>query len=245
MPLSAVALAAAALTGAASAPLMLLFCFLPYLLPAAFTLLRAAERMSVSRWGNFAVQFTRLALGTLKALFGSIISFAQNAFTAADAMIRSAFRLASGKKLLEWVTASHEERRRTGALSEYIREFLPGALFGALLVFFSPRAAVQSCRIFVFCISRCRMVSVAHRKEKGFSERRGKKKAVISYARKIWSFFEDTVNESSAFLPIDNLQLSPTEEKAMRTSRQTSDFICCRSAPHVISDSLIRKSCVP
>ena len=87
----------------------------------------------------------------LKALFGSIISFAQNAFTAADAMIRSAFRLASGKKLLEWVTASHEERRRTGALSEYIREFLPGALFGALLVFFS-RALLFRAAGFLFFV---------------------------------------------------------------------------------------------
>ena len=217
MPLSAVALAAAALTGAASAPLMLLFCFLPYLLPAAFTLLRAAERMSVSRWGNFAVQFTRLALGTLKALFGSIISFAQNAFTAADAMIRSAFRLASGKKLLEWVTASHEERRRTGALSEYIREFLPGALFGALLVFFS-RALLFRAAGFLFFVFPAVVWYQSRTGKKKASPSDAEKKAVISYARKIWSFFEDTVNESSAFLPIDNLQLSPTEEKAMRTS---------------------------
>lgn len=195
----------------------LLFVFLPQLLPAVFTLLRALGRLSVSRYRSFALQFSSLLLRTGKDLLYNLVAFAQTAFTSLDAICRAVWRMGSGRKLLEWVTASQEDGRAPNGLVRYIREFLPGALFGALLVFFAPAFAYKAAGALFFLFPVLAWVLARPRRTaeplKGAS-----RAAAVGYAREIWSFFADTVGERSGDLPVDNLQLSPTESRADRTS---------------------------
>lgn len=193
------------------------FVFLPQLLPALFTLLRALGRLSVARYRSFALQFSALLLRTGKDLLYNLVAFAQTAFTTLDAVCRAVWRMASGRKLLEWVTASQEDGRAPNGLVRYIREFLPGALFGALLVFFAPAVAYKAVGLLFFAFPLLAWALAGPRRAaeplKGAS-----RDAAVECAREIWRFFADTVGADSGELPVDNLQLSPTESRADRTS---------------------------
>lgn len=221
----------------------LLFVFLPQLLPAVFTLLRALGRLSVSRYRSFALQFSSLLLRTGKDLLYNLVAFAQTAFTSLDAICRAVWRMGSGRKLLEWVTASQEDGRAPNGLVRYIREFLPGALFGALLVFFAPAFAYKAAGALFFLFPVLAWVLARPRRTaeplKGAS-----RAAAVGYAPGKSGPSLPTPSENAAAtcrLTISSFRRPKAAPTALH--RPISGCICWPSARRTTSDSSATGSC--
>lgn len=150
-------------------------------------------------------------------LFGEIIFLGKNAVVSADAFIRTAFRMITGRKLLEWRTASAFDKiSAVGYSSFIIPEIVSAALFSisiyynnmltaitAIFMLFSPVAAV--------CLDKTKNTAIKKVSEKD-------RERLLSEAEKYWQFFEDFVTERENYLPPDNVQYTPVYRIAHRTS---------------------------
>lgn len=180
----------------------------PFLLRHAFTAGLSAATEAVLRLGN------------------DICSACRSAFLSLDAFARSLWRMTvSHRRLLQWTTAAAGESG-SGRLSVYLRQGLPGALTGCLLFLLGGASVYRLLGILFFLDP---MVSYllslpllrggsAQSGECGFTLAEKDASFLRKHAADQWNFFADTVTRESHFLPPDNLQLSPSEEKAMRTS---------------------------
>lgn len=147
------------------------------------------------------------------------------AYTELDAVIRSLTRhYFTHRKLLEWETAAATDRRLNLSLKTSWRLMWP-ALAGVLVYFvltlsfkaaqawqFMPLAGLWASSPWVaYRISLPILKEqVTLAPDEGLRLRR--------YARKIWAFFADYVNEQENWLPPDNIQLNPPNGVAHRTS---------------------------
>ena len=183
------------------------------LLPCFFAVVRLV-RFSGRRFFSFVLPGMLHALGHL---FYSLASLLQTAVMNADAVLRAGFRmLFSRRKLLEWKTAAEAEHGMKG-LPLYLYRMLPSLLAGPALMLFYPDLLIKGLGllwlIFPFA---------AYRIGKPFSPapKIGKedKVQITAYAKDQWCFFADHVTKADSFLPPDNLQLSPNEVIAHRTS---------------------------
>ncbi|MCH5183703.1 MAG: hypothetical protein J1E00_05955 [Oscillospiraceae bacterium] len=180
----------------------------PFLLRHAFTAGLSAFAEAVLRLGN------------------DVCSACRSAFLSLDAVARSLWRMTvSHRRLLQWTTAAAGESG-SGRISVYLRQGLPGALTGCLLFLFGGASVYRLLGILFFLdpmLSYLLSLPLA----RGGNTQNGEVSVTLtekdaSFLRKHasdqWNFFADTVTRDSHFLPPDNLQLSPSEEKAMRTS---------------------------
>jgi len=183
------------------------------LLPCLFTVIRLI-RFSGRRFFSFVLPGMLHAFGNL---FYSLASLLQTAVMNADAVLRAGFRmLFSRKKMLEWKTASEAEHGMKG-LPLYLYRMLPSLLVGPALMLLYPDFLIKGLgllwAIFPFA---------AYRIGKPFPPapkiRKEDKAQIAAYAKDQWRFFADHVTEADSHLPPDNLQLSPAEVTAHRTS---------------------------
>ena len=183
------------------------------LLPCLFSVIRLI-RFSGRRFFSFVLPGMLHALGNLLYAIASLL---QTAVMSGDAVLRAGYRmLFSRKNLLEWKTASEAEQGMKG-LPLYLYRMLPSVLFGLALMIFSPDLLFRGLGllwvIFPFA---------AYRIGKPFSPApkipKADKAEITAYAKDQWQFFADHVTEADSHLPPDNLQLSPTEVVAHRTS---------------------------
>ncbi len=165
--------------------------------------------------------FSYVLPGVFHAIAGflyAIASLLQNAIISADAILRAGFRtLFSGKHMLEWKTASESEKGIKG-LPLYLYKMLPSFSAGAIIMIFCPEIDIKC--IGALWLSFPFTAYLIGREFKKNNKRISKsdKKEISEYAFDIWRFFSDNVSKSDSFLPPDNLQLSPTEAVAHRTS---------------------------
>ncbi|HBL85441.1 MAG: hypothetical protein A2Y17_04545 [Clostridiales bacterium GWF2_38_85] len=141
---------------------------------------------------------------------------AQNAITAA---LRSIYRMFfSGKKLLEWVTASETDTSGKNGLSFYITRMLLSALIGAGLFLFAPQGAYKVLGItwFLFPVIAYCLSKTLFEQVKTVSGKN--RKYLIKNVSAMWKFFEQYVIAETNFLPPDNLQYEPVYTLAARTS---------------------------
>ena len=182
-------------------------------LPCLFSVIRLI-RFSGRRFFSFVLPGMLHALGNL---LYSLSSLLQNAVMSADAVLRAGYRmLFSRKRMLEWKTASEAEQGMKG-LSLYLYRMLPSLLFGLALVVFYPDLPGRGLGLLWLCFP-----FLAYRIGKPFSPapkiRKEDKATIQAYAQDQWRFFADHVSQEDNDLPPDNIQLSPTEVTAHRTS---------------------------
>ncbi len=197
------------------------------ILPCLLSVLRLL-RYSGRRFFSYALPGMLHAVGNL---FYDFASLCQTAFTAADAILRAGYRmLFSRRRLLEWKTAAESDRGKKG-LPLHLHRMIPSLLVGLLTVLLCPDFAIRGLgllwALFPF---------IAYRLGKPFSpaskRNRRAEATLTAYARDQWQFFADHVTETDSHLPPDNLQLSPAEAVAHRTSPTNIGLylIACLSA---------------
>ncbi len=134
-----------------------------------------------------------------------------------DAVFKAVYRLISGKKLLMWVTAAQAEKGADKTFVAFIYKLFPSALLGSLFFFFTN---IWPTRLlgFLWFLFPLYAFYLSHKPTKRMPVSTADKKLLREKAAPIWSFFQDNVGEHTAWLPPDNIQSSPVEAVAMRTS---------------------------
>lgn len=187
---------------------------LPYLIGLIPTALKG---LGFSNTREFYAPIFSLSRRLISRLFAEIIFLPKNAVLCLDALIRTAYRLLTGKRLLEWQTASQlDSISAIGYTDMIIPEITALALFwlsitggniltgiAALPMLFALPAAV--------ILDRALSTNVKKIKETD-------RKDLLEQARLLWNFYSDYVTEDENFLPPDNVQYAPVYRVAHRTS---------------------------
>lgn len=193
------------------------FFLLPSFTPLFNELLRASFHGSLTNILRRFFGDTLTALCRESIMLGYRLSaLAFQAYKNTDAIIRSVWRMkVSGKKLLEWTTASQGESRKNRLSSVFIYTF-PSFLAGVLMLLF---ARLSLCRL--IGILWCAFFAVAYHlgksaPQKSLSTQR--KQTLKRYAWDIWRYFEKYVDATNNYLPPDNVSVFPSSDIAYRTS---------------------------
>ncbi len=188
--------------------LALLYLFVPFVL-SLLTTLKSCRR-------RFFSHLIPASVSAFLSLIYAISSLIHTALRNADAVFRAGFRvLFSRKKLLEWKTASESDGIKGLPLVLYT--MLPSMLIGLALLVFCPRVPLKilGALTFVFPFA-CHRIGAPFKSKDRLSDGDGKK--IREYAKASWSFFSERVGKEDNFLPPDNIQFSPVERVAHRTS---------------------------
>ncbi len=187
---------------------------LPYLwgiIPAAI------KGLGFSNTREFYSPFLSQTRTLVCRMFGEIIFLGKNAAQSADALFRTIYRLLTGKKLLEWQTASAFDRVSAISYGGFILpQLLSLTLFCVSVYFENLLTAIVSLFMLMalptaICLDKTLKTQRPQIKEK-------QKEKLLTEAKKLWSFFEDYVIEEENFLPPDNVQYTPVYRVAHRTS---------------------------
>ncbi len=189
--------------------LSLSFLIFPFVVSSIFSLKNSGRRFFSGATPSISQSFLSFIYSAASLLHNAIISI--------DAILRAAFRmLFSRKHMLEWKTASEAEEGIKG-LPLYLYKMLPSLLIGISIVIFCPLMLMKLIG-FLWVI----FPPVAYLIGKEFSASKGltrvQKEQIKGYAHDIWRFFAENVTKEDSYLPPDNIQLSPNEVTAHRTS---------------------------
>ncbi len=193
---------------------VLLSVIMPYLL----SLIPAAIKgLGFSNRREFYSPVISLSRNLLAQAFLDIVYLGKNTVIGLDALIRSAWRIITGKHLLRWQTSSLFDRISAIGYSDMI---LP-TLLGAVLFGFSVYYGSVSVAIISLFIMSCIPVSIWCDRVTPVFEKPMKeqdRKLLLESAEKYWDFFRDYVTAENNHLPPDNVQYSPVYRVALRTS---------------------------
>ncbi len=185
------------------------YLFVPFFL----SLIRTARSANDRFFSHILSDMTTAVLSLLYSL-SSLLHTAQ---TNLSALLKSGYRmLFSGKKLLEWRTAADTDRDLKG-LTLYLYRMLPSLLAGAALILFCPKhqGKLFGILFFLFPFAAYR-IGKPFKRKKPLSD--GEKRTLMRYSADTWRFFSRHVGKESNHLPPDNVQFSPEEKTAYRTS---------------------------
>ncbi len=237
---------------------LFLSAFLGYTVPAAIALFclvlpyisglvpAAVRGFGFSNTREFYSPFLSLSRTLVSQLFGEIIFLAKNAVLSADALIRTVFRMITGKKLLEWQTASALDN--IGAIgygSFIIPELVSLALFIVSLINDNILTAIAA--LFMLCALPAAICLDRVLKNNPVRINSNDREKLITEARKHWSFFRDYVTEAEHFLPPDNVQYTPVYRVARRTSPTNTGMYllsCISAAELMIIDEETALTCI-
>lgn len=151
-----------------------------------------------------------------------LLSACRSAVLSLDAVFRAVWRMCVSKKhLLQWTTAAAGESG-TGRLSLYLQKGLSGAAIGCLLFLLGGESVYRLLGILFFLnpiVSYLLSLPLTRGGAEYTVSLTEREEAVLrKHAADHMNFYADTVTKHTHFLPPDNLQLSPSEELAMRTS---------------------------
>ncbi len=192
-----------------------LFALAGVLSPIFFTVIAAPKAIKFRTRRFFSSVESALQNSVGVAFFG-ICAMGQQSILTLDDFVIAEWSSLSGKKLLVWVTAAQTELQG-GGLFEALVFFAPSALCGALCFIFSSVWTGRLLGLFWFMFPLyAYFLSSPPFPEKGLSLRQQDK--LRKRALPIWQFFSDNVGESTHYLPPDNVQYTPVEVRAMRTS---------------------------
>ncbi|MEW6981224.1 glucoamylase family protein [Colwelliaceae bacterium 6471] len=156
-----------------------------------------------------------------------VIFLPHEALIAADAIIRTLFRLTiSQRKMLEWVTAAHTDNQLNNkeTLFYYWREMLPSTLLTitmvVVVVFVNLAALPIAAPLLLLWLLAPAIAYLISRPIKKIVEPLSEHDEVFlrRLARRTWLFFETFVGPSDHWLPPDNYQEDPHGTIAHRTS---------------------------
>ena len=173
----------------------------------------------------FSKACSSLGQNALRVFF-EITSSCRRAILALDAFALAVIRICTRKRTLEWTTAAQTERL-SSTLGKYVLDGTASVVIGLLLLIFSRPPFVKLLGLLYFLYP---LVSVILSRNLGggnivlpdFTKRQ--KEILISHAADMFAFYNDNVNERTNHLPPDNVQLSPVNDIAMRTSPTNIGF---------------------
>ncbi len=229
-----------------------------YAFPAAVTVLSlvlpylmglipsALKGLGFSNTREFYSPFLSRSRTLVSQLFGEIIFLSKNACEAADAFIRTLYRMLTGKRLLEWTTASAFDRvSAVGYGGFIIPEIVSLLLFSVSVYCGNILTAVTA--LFMLCapVSAVCLDRVIPSPSPKIS--RSDRFDLLREAEKHWAFFSDYVTEEEHFLPPDNVQYTPVYRVARRTSPTNIGMYllsCVCAAELEITDGETAETCI-
>lgn len=187
-------------------------------LPFLLGLIPAALRgLGFSNTREFYAPISSLSRQLVSQLFGEIIFLPKNAALCLDALLRTAWRLITGKKLLEWQTASQFDRiGAIGYAHMIIPELTALALFWLSVSFGNILTGIAS--LLMICALPAAVMLDRALKFPKTAIKDSDRADLLEQAQLLWNFYDDYVTESDNFLPPDNVQYSPVYRVARRTS---------------------------
>ncbi len=195
---------------------------------------------------EFYSPFLSLSRTLVSQLFGEIIFLGKNAVLSADALFRTVFRVITGKKLLEWQTASALDKvSAIGYGSFIVPEVVSLALFILSVYFDNVFTAIIS--LFMLCALPAAICLDRVLKNAPSEVKKSHREALLTEAEKLWRFFEDYVTENDNFLPPDNVQYTPVYRIAHRTSPTNIGMYllsCVSAAELEIIDGETAETCI-
>ena len=139
------------------------------------------------------------------------------ACTLLDGIVRALYRqFVSHRNLLSWVTAAQTEQSGGLNLSCLMAQLAAGGALTALSLFGGYWPAAFAGLIWVTAPLLIPFFNGPTGRPRPLSDRQTAYLRLL--ARDTWRFFEDAVNESTHFLPPDNVQTDPDKGPALRTS---------------------------
>ncbi|MEO7083941.1 MAG: glucoamylase family protein, partial [Gemmatimonadaceae bacterium] len=198
------------------------------LFPLAFGLLLDAinppRREAPRSWQPFYSALWQDSENAAKQFGLRLVFLPHQAQISADAILRTLWRLFVSKRhLLEWLTASQAEHASSRTSRELWRHLGPAAIVGGLialkigfgnapLLLTIPFAAV-----WIASPEIARLLAQARQASLPLLSQADRNTA-LRYARIHWSYFERYVGDSTGWLAPDNVQETPRETVALRTS---------------------------
>ncbi len=202
---------AVALLSAIVAVLSVTMPFILGLIPAAF------RGLGFSNTREFYAPITSLTRQLVSRIFAEIIFLGKNALIGLDAQVRSIWRMITGRRLLEWQTASAFDSTSAVGLAGMV----PASLLGALLFGVSVYFGNIFNAVIGLLIACCLPVSVFCDKVYNAGTkpvRESDRNQLTEEARREWRFYTDRVTAEDNYLPPDNVQYSPVFRVSHRTS---------------------------
>ncbi len=202
------------------------YALLPLTLPALFDLIGTmrAVVLGPDRLNALRTQAEHLRMSTLR--FGLNITFLPDqAVSNLDAIIRTLTRLIFTKRnLLEWETAAEAHRRLTQSSSPMLRRMAPTAVLGVLAALLRARHVAQTWPSLVPVVTSWLSAPAiaAWLDRPALPERQAlaadDRLLLRGLARTTWAYFEQFVTADANYLAPDNMQETPTQVIAYRTS---------------------------
>lgn len=193
--------------------------FAPYIMPFIIDGVNMVSKLAIkSAARKFFSKGVTVAFwqSFLRMLFFEAM-LAKDALLSLGAAITSGYRMCfSKRKLLEWVTAAQSDSGKTDA-ALFITKHIFSCIIGALIFIFSSSGLIKLAGFSFFAMPFIGYFTSKEKKDETKTDEDCLKK-LKAYAADIWKFFDENVNEYENFLPPDNIQLSPYEKIAHRTS---------------------------
>lgn len=190
-----------------------IFVLLLLALPHMAELLRAVQNC-----GAHAFSDAPSGISLAFRRFGwSASALAQSGVVSIDAIIRSLWRLHTKRDLLEWTTAARAEEEKSdfGAI---LRKSRWSVAFGALLLVFAP---FWQSKLFglAFLIYPAAAAMTARPGKSGRTlPNRNQRERLVDWCAQMLGYYERYADKKNHWLPPDNVQYSPVEAVARRTS---------------------------
>ena len=210
-----------AFTGWRAAILLCLLAFLSTALApllAAFRALLYGGRFALSR-RFFACTLPRVFELCGQALL-SVVMTAQQAVVAFDAIVRTLWRIfVSHKRLLQWTTAAQSETRDTGFFAVLKKSWL-SELVGLCLLIFAPAShgLVKLYGLLFLLYTPAAAATARPAVQRLQAPDQSGRERLLSLCAQMFRYYEDYADKHNRWLPPDNVQFSPVEAVARRTS---------------------------
>ncbi len=203
----------------AFSPLLFFIAFAPCIIPFVIEFINIIRNLSFKsaarRFFSMGVTVGIWQSFLRMLFFGCML--AKDAFLSAQASLLSLYRMVfSKRKLLEWVTAAQSDSGKP-TLVLFITKHLVSALAGVMIFIFAPGGMIRFSGLAFFIMPIIGFITSKDRIVKSSVSKKDKK-IMRAYAADIWKFFDENVTQRERHLPPDNLQLSPYEKTAHRTS---------------------------
>lgn len=177
-------------------------------LPLLQEFYRAFLAMGTQSFSQGPARFS-LALGRVGWAFSALVA---QATASIDAIIMSLWRLKSRKNLLEWTTAARSATEK----KKWKHAFLPMLLGG--LLFFAPSWAAKFFGVCFFVYPFAARATARKMQQSKSLPNRMQREQILDWCAHMLAYYETYANKRNHWLPPDNVQFSPVEAVAQRTS---------------------------
>ena len=150
-------------------------------------------------------------------IFLEIAFLPYEAYRCLDSMLRSIYRMAKKKKLLEWVTAEDGEKETKNSLIYLYKKMIINLLVGIVFVFLSKNIILKIIGI-IFAIAPAIAFWISEEKNSQNEISSKDRNYLEEIGLRTWKFFENNITKENNYLIPDNYQEDRKEKIVKRTS---------------------------